>query len=201
MAGVRTTPLQFGAYHMIGQDAWEPQRTNNFELQIMDIGNLTSIDGGLSMPGNSSELLTLSTKSVGGFNTSISNIQVQYGNNSINFAGKPTYDSIAISFNDYIGINTERIIMAWSRLVYDPKTQKIGRASSYKKNGYLLEFSPDGDFVKMWQAEGCFPGNVNFSDYDNESNNIRNINVTMYVDKLIPLDNGIENWQNPVLNY
>ena len=198
---VRTSPLRFGAYHMIGQDAWEPQRTNNFEVQFMDIGNLLSIDKGLHMPGNSSELLTLSTASVGGLTTNISNIVASYGNNQINFAGKPSYDSVQITFNDYIGIQTERIIMAWSRLVYDPKTEKIGRASQYKKNGYLLEFSPDGDFVKMWQLEGCFPGTVSFDGYSNEGNDIRKINVTFYVDKAMPLDDGLENWVNPALNF
>jgi hypothetical protein len=198
---VRTSPLRFGAYHMIGQDAWEPQRTNNFELQFMDIGNLVSIDKGLHMPGNSSELLTLSTKDVGSLTTNISALQVNYGNNQINFAGKPSYSNVAITYNDFIGIQTERIIMAWSRLVYDPKTEKVGRASQYKKNGYLLEFSPDGDFVKMWQLEGAFPADVSFDSYSNENNSIRSINVTFYVDKVMPLDDGLENWVNPTLNF
>ena len=46
------SPLKFGAYHMIGQDAWEPQRTNNFEVQFPNLGQLFSIDQGLALPGN-----------------------------------------------------------------------------------------------------------------------------------------------------
>jgi hypothetical protein len=29
-------PYQFGAYHMIGNDNWEPQRTNNFEIHKLN---------------------------------------------------------------------------------------------------------------------------------------------------------------------
>ena len=188
MPNARLTPLAFGAYHMIGQDDWEPQRTNNFEVQFMDIGGLSSIDGGIAMPTNASDCLTLSTVSVSGLNTQIPALDVSYGNNTIHYAGKPSYSDLTISFNDYIGIQTERIIMAWSKLVYDPKTEKIGRASVYKKNGYLLEFSPDGDYIKMWQLEGCFPGDVSFDEYSNDNNSIRKINVTFHVDKYYPLD-------------
>ena len=39
-------PLKLGAYHMIGQDEWEPQRTNNFEIQFPNLGQLFTIDQG-----------------------------------------------------------------------------------------------------------------------------------------------------------
>ena len=87
-------PYKLGAYHMIGNDDWEPQRTNNFELIIPNLGQLYSIDTGLAMPGNASELLTLSVKSVNAPGTNIDALKVSYGNNSINFAGKPSYTDV-----------------------------------------------------------------------------------------------------------
>ena len=183
------SPLKFGAYHMIGDDAWEPQRTNNFEIRFPNLPQLYSIDQGLAMPSNASDILTLSTQSVGGITTNIGAINVSYGNNTIKFAAKPEYSDVTIVFRDFIGMQTERIIMAWSKLVYNPATEKVGRASVYKQNGYLLEFAPDGTNIKTWQLQGAWPGDVSFSDYSNDdSGNIRTANITFHVDVAIPLD-------------
>lgn len=182
------TPLKFGAYHMIGQDAWEPQRTNNFEIRFPNLPQLYSIDQGIAMPSNASDILTLSTQSVGGLTTNIPAINVSYGNNTIKFAGKPEYTDISIVYRDFIGMQTERILMAWSKLVYNPATEKVGRASIYKQNGYLLEFSPDGTNLKTWQLQGAWPGNVSFGDYSNDDNSVRTATVTFNVDVAIPLD-------------
>ena len=182
------TPLKFGAYHMIGQDAWEPQRNNNFEIRFPNLPQLYSIDQGLAMPSNAADFLTLSTKSVGGINTNISPIKISYGNNTINFAGKPEYNDVQIVFRDFIGIKTERILTAWHKLVYNPATEKVGRASIYKQTGYLLEFAPDGSQVRTWKLEGMFPGTMAFGDYSNDGNETREITVTFYIDVAIPLD-------------
>ena len=173
---------------MIGQDAWEPQRTNNFELRFPNLPQLYSIDTGIAMPANSSDYLTLSLKSAGVPNITINNIDISYGNNTIKFAGKPSYENFRAVFRDFIGLQTERILTAWSKLVYNPATEKVGRASAYKQQAYLLEFSPDGDQLKTWKLEGCWPGSMEFGDYDNDSNNVREITVTFYADVAIPLD-------------
>ena len=173
---------------MIGQDAWEPQRTNNYEIRFPNLPQLYSIDQGIAMPSNAADYLTLSTKSVGGITTNINSINVSYGNNTIKFAGRPEYNDISITFRDFIGIQTERILMAWSKLVYNPATEIVGRASVYKQQGYLLEFAPDGTNVKTWKLEGAWPGTISFGDYSADSNDIRDITVTFYVDVAIPLD-------------
>jgi hypothetical protein len=181
-------PLRLGAYHMIGDNNWEPQRTNNFEVQFPNLGDLTTIDQGIALPTNASELLTLSVKSVSYPSTSVGKLTVSYGNNSINFAGKPEYGDVTIVVNDFIGIQTERILMGWHKRVYDPKNETIGWASQYKRDGYLFEYSPDGTVVRRTQLRGCFPGNVEPGDFDNDNNEIRQISVTFYVDVAIPLD-------------
>ena len=181
-------PYQYGAYHMIGNDNWEPQRTNNFELHIYGLDSLTSADKGLSMPSNAGKFLTLSTDSVGDLGVNIDALNVDYGNNRIHFAGKPDYSTISLSFNDFVGLETERIIAAWHKLVYNPKTQQIGRASVYKKPAHLLEFSPDGDYIKCWELHGCFPTSVSYTGYNQSSADIRKISVTLSIDYAIPLD-------------
>lgn len=181
-------PYQYGAYHMIGNDNWEPQRTNNFEIHIYGLDSLTSADKGLSMPSNAGKFLTLSIDSVGDLGVNIDALNVDYGNNRIHFAGKPDYSTISLSFNDFVGLETERIIAAWHKLVYNPKTQQIGRASVYKKPAHLLEFSPDGDYIKCWELHGCFPTSVSYTGYNQSSADIRKISVTLSIDYAIPLD-------------
>ena len=181
-------PLKLGAYHMIDRNEWEPQRTNNFEIVFPNLGDLTSIDQGIALPGNASDLLTLSVKSVSYPDTNIDKLTINYGNNSINFAGKPSYGDVTIVVNDFIGIQTERILMAWSKRVYNPKTETVGWAVDYKRDGYLMEYSPDGTVVRRTQLRGCFPGTVSPGEFNNDSNDLREISVTFYVDVAIPLD-------------
>ena len=181
-------PLKLGFYHGIGQDDWEPQRTNNFEIQFPNLGQLFTIDQGLALPGNATDLLTLSVKSVSYPSTNIDKLTISYGNNSVNFAGRPNYGDVEIVVNDFIGIQSERILMGWSGLVYNPKTEVIGWASQYKRDGYLLEFAPDGTCVRRTQLRGCFPGTVAPGNFSNDDNSLREISVTFYCDVAIPLD-------------
>lgn len=181
-------PLKLGAYHMIDRNEWEPQRTNNFEIIFPNLGQLYTIDQEIALPSNADELLTLSVKSVSYPSTNIDKLTVSYGNNSINFAGRPEYSDVTIIVNDFIGIQTERILMGWSKKVYDPKRETIGWASQYKRDGYLIEYSPDGTVARRTQLRGCFPGNVEPGDFSNDDNSLREISVTFYVDVAIPLD-------------
>jgi hypothetical protein len=180
--------LQLGAYHKIDRREWEPQRTNNFEIQFPGLSGLVTIDQQLALPENATDLLTLSVKSVDYPATNINALKVYYGNNSINFAGKPEYGDVQIVVNDFIGIQTERILMAWSRLVYDPKRETVGWANEYKRDGYLIELAPDGTVERRTQLRGCFPGTVSPGGFDNTGNDIREITVTFYCDVAIPLD-------------
>ena len=181
-------PNVLGAYHQIDKREYEPQRTNNFRIEFPGLTDLTTIDQGIALPANSSELLSLSVKSVAYPNTTINKLQVFYGNNSINYAGKPEYGDVEIVVNDFIGLQTERILMAWSKKVYDPKTEAIGWAVDYKRDGYLIEMSPDGTVERRTQLRGCFPGTVSPGGLDNTGNDLREISVTFYCDVAIPLD-------------
>lgn len=180
-------PITIGAQHMVGKDIFEPQRTNNFEIQFPNLRNLVSPTGQMqfSDPGNR---ITLSVASVGELGQNIDAIVVPYGNNAIKFAGKPSLTDISLTINDFIGLDTERIIEAWSSLVYNKYTQAVGRASVYKTDAYLLEFAPDGTNIKVWKLEGCWPGTISYGGYSQEGGNQRQITVTLNVDFAYALD-------------
>jgi len=184
----RNTPLQLGTYHMVQNAGFEPQRNNNFEVQIIDIGSLKSVDKGNSLPSNASDLITLSVASYAAPQINISAISVAYGNNKIKYAGVPEFPDSTIVLNDYIGVNIERILSAWQKLVYNPKTQAIGNAVDYKKVGYLLEFDPSGQQCRQWQLNGVWPTQLQLGDFNQEGNSVRQITMSLSYDHIIPLD-------------
>lgn len=181
---------KLGAYHMIGDDDYEPQRNNNFEVHIYGLNGLVTIDKGIAIPQDiAEESLTLSAVSVGQINTNVGVLTVPYGNTKVKYAGLPEISDSDIVYNDYIGKSTERIISAWHALVFNPKTEAIGRASVYKKPGILIETAPDGTRARAWQLKGCWPSNVQYGGYDYNGGATRQITMTLTYDIAIPLDN------------
>lgn len=188
MAKARTTPLQLGTYHMVNNSGFEPQRNNNFEVQIIGLDSLRSVDKGKSMPSNASDLITLSVATYSAPQINISPITVAYGNNTVKFAGKPEFPDSSITLNDYIGVNIERILSAWQKLVYNPSTQAVGNAVDYKKTAYLLEYDPSGSQVRQWQLNGCWPSQLQLGEFSQEGNSVRQLSMTLSYDNAIPLD-------------
>ena len=180
-------PYYRGAQHMVGTDVFEPQRTNNFEIRFEGLDSLVSSTGEMKYT-DCAKAITLSVANVGDLAQNIEAIAVNYGNNAIKFAGKPTLNSISLTINDFIGLETERILEAWSSLVYNKNTQKVGRATAYKKRAYLVEYSPDYEIAKVWQLEGCWPGTITYGGYAQENNGQRQINMDLNVDFALALD-------------
>lgn len=157
-----------GAYFMHnGSIDYEPQRTNNFIIEFPNAGLST---------------LKFAVKSVDGLGINISPIKVTYGNNSINYAGKPEYNDLSITIRDFIGLDTEQELMTWHNKVYDPKSQAIGFAAQYKQSGILREFAPNGTVLRGWNLYGCFPSNITLGNFSYDDNSIREINATFLVD-------------------
>ena len=73
-------PIQMGTNHMLGVDTSIPLTTNNFEVRVYNM------DG--SAPTEFSELLTLSTDSIGAIQENQDSMTVHYGNGLIKFPSK-----------------------------------------------------------------------------------------------------------------
>lgn len=180
---------KLGAYHMIGDDDYEPQRNNNFEIHIYGLSGLVTVDKGIKIPQDvAEESITLSTVSVAQINTNVGILTIPYGNTKVKYAGLPEISDSDVVFNDYIGKSTERILAAWHALVFNPKTEKIGRASVYKKPGVLIETAPDGTRARAWQLKGVWPSNLQYGGYDYNGGATRQITATFTYDIAIPLD-------------
>lgn len=163
------TPNQMGTHHMTSHN-WEPQRTNNFELQIV----------GLSDPA--SNTVTLSVANFSAPSVSVNPITVPYGNNKVKFAGTPEYGESSVTFNDFIGLDTAGILDTWFKDTYNVDDQTVGEASRYKKTAYLIEYSPDGKTSRQWQLEGCWLSNLSFGDFNQEGGSVRQVSGTLQYD-------------------
>lgn len=199
---------KIGAYHMIGDDDYEPQRVNNFEIHIYGLTNninyynkanfgvndkkFRSVNGLVMDEVAAQECLTLSVASVSSLSTTISPIEIPYGNTKVKYAGLPNVENATITYNDYIGKDTERVLTGWFGQVFNQHTEKIGRASTYKKPALLVETAPDGTCSRIWQLKGCFPTALNLGEYSysNGGTTVRQITMTLTYDIMVPLDSA-----------
>lgn len=183
---------------------YEPQRTNNFELQITGLNTIVRAgfsEGGTN--GFSSDIwkrlgetetiqeLILSIRSAFSPKTSISILEIPYGNTKTKFAGVPSYDTGTIVWNDYYDQDTELILKAWQSAAFDESTGAVGDAINYKRTAYLTMFSPSGRKARRWKLYNCWVSDVNGDDFSNENNNVRGLSATFVYDKAVRL----EDWE------
>ena len=186
-------------------ETYEPQRTNNFELQIVGLHNI--VKAGFSSSdknhGYSDEVwrrlnkekestvreLILSIKSAFSPKTSVSVLEMQYGNTKTKFAGIPSYDNGTITWNDFYDYDTELILKAWQSAAFDDTTGAIGDAINYKRTAYLTMFSPSGRKARRWKLYNCWVSDVNGDDFSNDGNNTRGLSATFVYDKAVRLEN------------
>jgi len=179
-----------GTEHMVGNDYYEPQRTNNFEVQFTGFERLYYPKGGSmvqAFPSQSklaSKSITVSVDSYSAPQINISAIPIKYGNNTVKVAGTPEFPDSSITLNDYIGLDTENIITMWQKCTYNPDTEQVGLASCYKLDGYLIEYSPEGTVYRRWKIIGAFPLQVNLGDYSQDGNAVRKLTMTLSYDQI-----------------
>ena len=135
--------FQFGTYHMASQpNFYEPQRTNNFEFVVTDLDNIIKLgmnpDDAAALINNAQEVLRLSVTRAFVPTFTQSTVEVRRGNTMLKYAGVPTFNNGNVVINDYIGSYGKQILEAWRSLSYNVYTEKVGLASQYKKDAYLI---------------------------------------------------------------
>lgn len=191
-----------GTYHMVGKDSFEPQRTNNFELQITGLNEYFEFDsndkgiGKNKLASNVSNNLTLSVSDFSAPNFEVSALEVPYANNKVKYAGVPNFGGGSITFNDFLGIDTEKILVSWYKEVYNVRSQRIGRASKYKRTAYLIEYDPSGESARVWQLNGCWISSIDLGSFSQGSNDVRKISCTFQYDNCYPTDMFNNSYKN-----
>lgn len=182
---------QIGTYHL-GENPqlYSPQRANNYEFIV------TNIDG-ILRPGavegdangtfrNAQEILRVSVSSASVPHFTQEPVEIKRGNSTIKFAGVPTFNTGSLQFHDFIGANTKEILMAWQNLSYNVYTEKVGSLDVadqyYKKDAYLIEYTPDYRKVRQWVLHGCWVSELSEDNYDNYSGERKMISCTIEYD-------------------
>ena len=182
---------QIGTYHL-GENPqlYSPQRANNYEFIV------TNLDG-ILRPGatgneanavfrNAQEILRVSIAQAFVPHFTQETVEVKRGNSTIKFAGVPTFDSGDLQFHDFIGANTKEILMAWQNLSYNVYTEKVGsldvNEQYYKKDAFLIEYTPDYRKVRQWRLHGCWISSLSEDGYDNYNGDKKMVSCTIQYD-------------------
>jgi hypothetical protein len=164
---------RMSAAHLAPQGGgFEPQRSNNFEIQLYGV------------PGQ--DLLVLSTSAFTPSTGKNNPIDLGYLNEKIKVAGQGTWDDAQLTVRDFVDQQTYASLMAWRKMVQDPATGFIGFASTYKKQGDVILLAPDGSVERKFKLVGVWPIDVKGASLSMDTAAAYTVTVTLSVDKVIP---------------
>lgn len=180
---LHNTGDKLGTYYLTDNPKhYEIQRTNNFMFYISGLMGLVA-QGNDYATSNIEDVIKISVSkaSVPHFQQGV--IKVTRGNNTMKFAGVPEFNEGSLTLNDYIGAGTKEALMAWQNQAYDVRTEKVGLATDYKRDAYLIEYTPDYQIVRTWKLMGCWISSLSEGEYNHESNDKHTIDCTIQYDK------------------
>lgn len=159
-------PKTLDARHLSARK-YETQRQNNFEIQISDLSeDIMFAVVSFPLPTRANNV-----------------IEVPYGNAPIKVAGTATFTGGDLVLRDFMEADIEAKIDAWQKQVYNPDDGSIGWAADYKRQATVYEYSPDGQFIRTWTLEGCWPSSVAYGNLDNTSGDLKQITITLEYDR------------------
>jgi hypothetical protein len=191
---------QLGTYHMIDNanpSLYEVARSNNFEFIVNGVSSILKA-GAIVAPGatpqasdlvpaTGDDTVRLSVARAFVPNFTQDEIVIQRGNTKMYAAGVPTFEAGSLVVNDFIGIDTKSVILAWQRLCYDATTERVGRMADYKKTCFLIEYTPDYQIVRKWRLDGCWVKGVSESEFTMEDGGKRMVTANIRFDRAMPI--------------
>lgn len=177
-----TNATQIGVYHLArNPQLYTPHENNNFMFIVTNIDGLrrAGVQGTEESAyfQNAQEVLKLSVDSAAVPHFSQAILSIAHGNNTMKFAGKPNIpEGESFVFNDYVGAETKSILIAWQNLSYNVYNEKVGSLDNpetqYKKDAYLVEYTPDYRQINRWIMHGCWINDLTFTNFDYNGNEV-----------------------------
>jgi hypothetical protein len=183
---------KMGSYHLADNPSlYEVARSNNFEFVVTNLGDLlragaNETDNNAYIKGSTAEdviRLSVESSSVPTYKQAV--LSLRRGNSVMKFAGLPDFDDGSLVVRDFIGADTKSALMAWQNLSYNVKTQKVGQMKNYKKDCYLMEYTPDMQLIRTWTLKGCWIAGLQMGEFNQESGDKRTITATIPYDYAI----------------
>lgn len=181
---IHTAGDKLGTYYLTDNPKhYEIQRGNNFVFYVNGLSKSFNIVNNKYAEENADDVLKLSVNKASIPHFKQNAITVKRGNNTMKFAGAPEFSAGDIQLNDYIGAGTKDVLLAWQSKSYDVRTEKVGLASDYKRDAYLLEYTPDYQLVRTWKLMGCWISGLSEDPYSHDSADKHQITATIEYDK------------------
>lgn len=182
----------WGTYHISSNlENFEVARSNFFTFVVENIDDLVRSDFALVDPDesdiirNGQEVIKLSVAKSSVPHFTIDPIEIRRGNSVVKYAGNPSFDAGSLECQDFVGIGTKDVLMAWQALAYDVVNDRGGRAARYKKNCTLVEQAQDGEEIRHWELIGCWISAISEDDFDVTADGERRISCTIQFDRAI----------------
>lgn len=164
--------MSITANHIAPQGGgFEPQRANNFYVELYGV------------PGADKIKLAVATAFVPEWNNDV--ILVHYQGEERKVAGKAKFGAGNVTVVDMIDENIYKSVADWKKLVHDPETGKIGRATLYKKQAALILNGPDDTAYRTWKIDGIWPSQVTGSQLNYANSAYFTVNMTLQFDRAI----------------
>ncbi len=159
---------------LVTERRYEVQRTNNFEFFVANLPSGGDASRDLTTAVETFALPTISTEPT----------ELHLGNSSVKVAStKAVFGEGSLVLKDFIIADTEAIILAWQKLVYDVENDHFGFAADYKRQAKVIEYSPNGEYSRVWVLDGCWPSSADFGELNNEAGDKKQVTVTIQYDK------------------
>jgi hypothetical protein len=153
---------------------FEPQRQNNFSLEI------------LGLTGNDKDLISLALSGISEIpGAENATIEIAYQNEKRYVAGPAVVGPFTLSLVDYVDMGVRDAVLRWRSQVYDPTTGNIGLAKNYKKLGNLILNAPDDSSYRVGQLIGIWPNTDPKGGLDMNSGEKVLMEIPIVVDKVI----------------
>lgn len=158
---------------------------NGLPLMYKEKGNLGGTDK-KNAAYNEQKILALNVVKAFVPHFELGVLEYKRGNETIKFAGTPTFNGGNLVVDDIVGVDTKSILMAWQAQAYDVHTGRGGRMKHYKKTCKLQEYTQDYELIREWELQGCWIKSLTEDDFDKENDGTRKITAAIEFDKAIP---------------
>lgn len=179
-------------------EAYEAARSSFFVFMVEDLDNLMhpNFTGGIDDDtakdsfydaAKAQEAIKLNVTRCDVPRCEVSVLDFKRGNDTVHFAGNPTWSNGGeIVIDDFVGVDTKSIMQAWFRLAYDWNTFKGGRMKDYKKTCTLMEYTQDYQLIRTWTIYGCFVSSISEDPFDKTQDGKRQLRARLVYDRARP---------------
>lgn len=175
---------QTGTYHLASDPSkYSPARQNTYEFVATGLDELVKVGSDQVITDAQSVLrFSVAKCDIPHFEQSV--ITIKRGNTQMNFAGAMTFPSGTLVINDYIGADGKSILASWQALSGDVRNETVGNAADYKKDCWLIEYTPDFvTVVRQFELKGCWISKLTEDGFDAENDGKKQVTATIIYDK------------------